>query len=249
VKALRSGSLVVLVFALLAALPAARAADAVALVAGHPIERSALAGPAGEAGEDGEAGRLLVLLWQLAAAHYVETHGLGATDAERAEFIAYHQAFDRHDRAQRTRKLAELDARLAAADLAASERTWLEEFRAVLQRLARYDAEADLAPAQEAERIAALAAPWIEAWKLNRAIQERYGGVVALTLAGPVPYGARAALVRDYEQRGIVRFEDAGLRERLYRLLDTPPSTVVPADAVDFTPYWQRPIVPSYFPG
>ena len=124
------------------------------------------------------------------------------------------------------------------------ERARLEDFRSTLLRLAVDDEE--LQPASGDAR--ALVGPWVESWKMNRAIYERYGGVVALTALGPTPHGARAALIADYERRGLLEFADAALRERVYAMLRQPPSVVVPPDRVDFTPYWKRPIPPSYFP-
>jgi hypothetical protein len=192
--------------------------------------------------------RLLKLIWPHIAGHYVARHGLAATPAEIEEALAYHREFERKDRAQRARKLEELEHRLTADGLGAEERAWLQEFQATLQRLALYDLEQDRMPPQDREQLRALVAQWVEAWKMNRAIFERYGGVVALSRIGPSPHGARAALIADYERRGLLEFADAGLRERVYAMLEHPPSMVVPPDRVDFTPYWKRPIPPSYFP-
>jgi hypothetical protein len=117
-----------------------------------------------------------------------------------------------------------------------------------LRRLALYDLEQDQMPPQDREQLHALLAQWVEMWKLNRALFERYGGVVALSRLGPSPHGARAALIADYERRGLLEFADAGLREGVYAMLEHPPSMMVPPDRVDFTPNWKRPIPPSYFP-
>ena len=224
---------------------AAQAPDRVATVTGVVITRDELAAaPDGTARET----RLLELIWPRIVGHYVARQGLAATPAEVEEVLAYHREFERRDRAQRARKLEELDRRLAADSLGAGERAWLQEFQATLQRLALYDLEQDRVPPQDREQLQAFLALWVETWKMNRAIYERYGGVVALSRLGPSPHGARAALIADYERRGLLEFADAGLRERVYAMLEHPPSMVVPPDRVDFTPYWKRPIPPSYFP-
>jgi len=178
----------------------------------------------------------------------VDRHGLAATPAEVEETLAYHREFERKDRAQRARKLEELERRLTADSLAPEERTWLQEFQGTLQRLALYDLEQDRMPPHDREYPQAILARWVEMWKLNRAIYERYGGVVALGAFGPSPHGARAALIADYERQGLLQFADIGLRERVYAMLEQAPSMVVPPDRVDFTPYWKRPIPSSYFP-
>jgi len=223
----------------------APAAEVVATVLGQDITRHEIAAADGERTGDT---KLYDLVWRRVSRHYIEHHGLAATDAEITEATAYHREFERKDRAQRARKLVELNQRLAANDLKPGERAKLEEFRAVLARLAQRDAENDGLPPPDPSRQGKLLVPWIEMWKMNRAIYQQYGGVVALTRFGPDPKGARAALVADYERRGLVRFPDAALRERLFAGLGSRPSMVVPPEQVDFTPYWKRPIPPSYFP-
>ena len=222
-----------------------RGAENAVTILGEGISRSELAGPGTKAAE---LKRLFDLVWRRAARHYVEHNGLDATAGEVAELATYHREFERKDRAQRARKLEELNQRLAALDLDAKQREWLEEFRAVLTRLARHDASNEGLTGPDAEEQAALSGPWIEFWKTNRAIYEQYGGVVALTRFGPDPQGARLALIEDYERQGLIRFHDAGLRERLLGWLAAPPPLVIPPGEVDFTPYWRRPIPPSYFP-
>lgn len=228
----------------LASLPA-HGAEGVASVLGQEIFRPELLA-AGD--EPAQLARFHDLVWMRVARHYIAERGLAATACEIAELKAYDLEFDRRDRAQRARKLVELSERLAADGLAADERERLEEFRAVLTRLALHDAGNDRKPAGETEEQAALYAPWIERWKMNKALYDQYGGIVALTMSGPVPHGAHAALIADYERRGLLRFLDSRLRGQLYFLLAQPPSLVVPGEQADFTPYWKQPIPPSYFP-
>lgn len=235
----------VLLIAAALSLPlAAQGPDRVATVTGTLVTR-------GEVTGDGDAvaseARLLGLIWPRIATHYVARHGLAATPAEIEEVLAYHREFDRRDRAQRARKLEELEERLAEVELAPEERARLEDFQATLRRLALDDEGKERMPPPDRAQLQALVAPWVELWKMNRAIHERYGGVVALTAFGPSPHGARAALIADYERQGLLEFVDVTLRERLYAMLRQPPSKVVPPDRVDFTPYWKRPIPPSYF--
>ena len=223
----------------------AQGQDRVATVAGTAITQGELA--AGTRAVPRES-RLLELIWPRIASDYVARHGLAATPAEIEEVVAYHREFERRDRAQRARKLEELDKRLAEGELAPEERARLEDFQATLRRLAASDREQGPAPPQDYRHLQALYAPWVEMWKFNGSIYARYGGVVTLTGIGPWPHGARAALIADYERQGLLEFAEAGLRERVYAMLQQPPSMVVPPDLVDFTPYWKRPIPPSYFP-
>jgi hypothetical protein len=234
-----------LVLAGILSLPvAAQGPERVVTVAGVAITRGDLTGGAHSAPREA---RLLDLVWPRVASDYITRQGLTATPAEIEEAVAYHREFERRSRSQRARKLEELEERLAEPELAPEERVRLEDFRATLQRLAANDEARDRTP-QDPERMRALLAPLVEMWKMNRAIYDRYGGVVALTEFGPSPLGARAALIADYERQGRLEFSDAGLRERFYAILRQLPPMVVPPGRVDFTPYWKRPIPPSYYP-
>ena len=223
----------------------AQESDVVATVLEARITRSDLAAATDDRPR---ARKLLALIWDHVAAHYIATRSLEATEAEIAELAAYDKRFEKQDRSQRARKLAELDQRLRNDALSDGERTRLQEFRATLRRLARYDAERDEGPPADPKRQAAAYASWIEMWKMNKALQEEYGGVVALTRFGPDPHGARAALLLDYEDQGLLGIADTTLRAEVQQTLTAQPRAVVPPDRVDFTPYWKRPIPPSYFP-
>lgn len=194
------------------------------------------------------ARKLLASIWEQVAPHYIESRGLKATSAEIAELAAYDKRFEAEDRSKRARKLEELDNRLLSQDLAPDERVRLQEFRATLRRLAIYDRERDEEPLADPARQAATYASWVELWKMNKALYDEYGGVVGRTAFGPDPHGARAALLQDYQQRGLLSINDAALRDEVLATLRARPAVVLTPEQVDFTPYWRRPIPPSYFP-
>jgi hypothetical protein len=224
---------------------AALGAETVAIVLSQVITRDEIV-----AAESEQAGdiKLYDLVWRRVSRHYMDEKGLAATGAEIAEAVDYHREFAARDRVQRARKLVELDQRLAADGLKPDERARLEEFRRVLGRLAQHDAEQERLPPPDPLRQGQLVTPWVEQWKMNKALYDQYGGIVALTRFGPDPHGARAALMADYERRGLVRFPDPAQRERIFAWLNRRPSMVTRSEEVDFTPYWKRPIPPSYFP-
>jgi len=223
----------------------APAAEVVATVLSQVITREEIAVTEGEQARDI---KLYDLVWRRVSRHYIDVQGLAATSVEIAEALEYHREFAARDRVQRARKLVELNERLAADELKLDERARLEEFRKVLTRLAQHDAEQDRLPPPDPAGQGQVLIPWIEQWKMNKALYEQYGGVVALTRFGLDPHGARAALLADYERRDLVRFSDAAQRERVFAWLNRRPSMVTRPEEVDFTPYWKRPIPPSYFP-
>jgi hypothetical protein len=229
----------------LCAAAAAQDAEPVATVFNADITRSELAAASDDRPR---ARKLLALIWEHVAPHYIASKGLSATQAEIAELAAYDREFETKDRSQRARKLEELDQRLNGDALTPAERAHLSDFRATLRRLAQYDAEQDQAPPADPAQQAAFYAPWIEMWKMNKALYEEYGGIVVLTQVGPDPHGARAALLQDYERQGLLRIADPVLHGEVMAVLQARPSMVVPAERVDFTPYWKQPIPASYFP-
>lgn len=220
------------------------AADArLASVLGEDILRGQLV----EDGGPEAARRFAALIWPRIARRYIDDRGLAATPAEIAGLRAYDVEFEKKDRAQRARKLAELEQRLKSDARETEERAHIEDFRNTLQRLQQHDAETDALPKPDPAKQAVTYASWIEMWKMNQALYVQYGGVVALTEFGPDPQGARAALFADYERQGLLIFYDQALRRQFFDFLAEKPQMVMNPDVVDFTPYWKRPIPPSYF--
>jgi len=233
------------VAAVLWATAAAQEPARVAAVFGEHVTRAETEHPADD---EPPAVRLLGWIWQRIVPSYVAEHGLAATAAEVAELEAYEREFRKKDRAQRARKLEELNGRLASGSVPADQRARVEEFRAILLRMAKNDLELDRAPPGPPGERNAFYARVIERWKMDESLHRRYGGVVSLTQSGHSPHGARAALIIEYEERGWIVFHDPALRQSAYERLLARPSMIVPPHQVDFTPNWRRPIPPSYFP-
>lgn len=194
------------------------------------------------------AGEFLRRMRAEAERAFIVREGLGARPVEIQALRAYDVAFRAHDRSQRARKLVELQGRLADPRLDPSERARLESFRAVLVRLAGYEADVDagLEPADEPDP--AVLAQWVERFKVDAALYERYGGVVGIEASGPYAHGARAALVEDHMRTRPVAFLDAGFEAAVRRALASPPVLAATDAPPDFTPFWLRPIPASYVP-
>jgi len=244
---MRTSSLGGLLFALLVgAMPVAAAAQDVVT---RPVARlgpSLLTCSATRATAQACAGELLQRVRAEAELGYVTAQALHASPDEIEVVRAYDRAFRTHDRWQRTRKLAELNQRLAANDLVASERERLEKFRATLERLAQYEADVDSGVEPRIEPSTAQIAHWVVQSKLDSALYHRYGGVIGIHAAGPYAHGARAALVLDYLSLVTVEFLDHAIEVAFRRLLAAPPPLVFQGENPDFTPFWKRAIPASY---
>lgn len=228
---------------LFAMITAAVAGERVATVLGQDIVREQVAAAAARE----QARRFSELAWQLLSRDYITIKGLAATPEEIAELAVYDAEFERKDRAQRARKLADLTAQLDSGQLTGKERARAEEFRDALQRVSQYDAEKDAQPKPDPATRAVTAGFWIEIWKMRQALFRQYGGVVALTKFGHDPHGARAAFFADCEKQGKLRFHDTALREAFFALLAESPRFTVAQNELDFTPYWKLPIPASYY--
>ena len=229
---------------LFAASVAAPAQQPVATVLGANVALEDLAPASGDGARGAQlAGLVRARLFR----DYVVSRGLAATPAEIAELRVYQAEFERKDRAQRRRKLAELESRLESADLTAAERVRLVDFRDALRRVAAREKAAAAEPASPAEREPDRA-PLIELWKMHRALYEEFGGEVLLVDYGPYPKGAWLRLLAEHERAGNVRFSESVWRDRVFAHFGSVSGIRLSPETVDFTPYWKRPIPPSYYP-
>ena len=181
-------------------------------------------------------------------AAFIARHSLQATSEELERLRDYNRTFERHDRTQRDRKLAELEARLATETLAPRERAWLEGFRAVLLRMARYEADLDAGIETRESVDDGTLKSWIEMAKLNATLYARYGGSIGLAPYGPYAHGAMRTLIAEHVGRGDIRILDPVIAERFVTVLEAPPRLAYTGEEPDFTPFWERPIPPSYMP-
>lgn len=180
---------------------------------------------------------------------FVVAHGLEATATEIEVVRAHERAFDRHDQAQRAQKLEEVEARLVhmGYEMSAAQHARLIEFRSVLRRLAAYEADVargalDPPPELPTETVA----HWVEQAKLDPVLYQRYGGTVGLKASGAYAHSARAALAADYMRDHGIEVPEPEIEVRLQALLRAPPPIVYHGTTPDFTPFWMRPLVPSY---
>jgi hypothetical protein len=179
---------------------------------------------------------------------FIVAQSLQATADEIEALRAYERAFARHDRAQRARKLEEIETRLVhmSAEMGAAERERLNAFHTVLTRLAEYEADVAAGAQTSPEIPAPTVAHWVEQTKLDAALYRHYGGTVGLKAAGAYAHSARATLAAEYMRREHVEVPDPEIERHLLSVLWSPPPIVYRGGTPDFTPFWKRPLVPSY---
>jgi len=176
-----------------------------------------------------------------ATRRFVQANRLEASEADLAAYKKFDREFRQADRERRARDLDRLEKELAAGIADPQRRAQAESYRSTLQQLAKRDAErvdqgADAASKQRVWK------PWIEGYKLNKALYDRYGGTVGITKFGPDPVGARAALLREHERNGDYKIDDAALRSAFWAEVDKPPRMIAKPADIDFTYYWLKPV-------
>ena len=173
---------------------------------------------------------------------YIEKNNLKATDEEIREFKEFQDCFMVKNRIERQKQLAESDKKLQDPKLSTKEREQTEKSRATLLKLAVYDKRQDeMNYKPTVEDLREIAGPWIEGWKCNKSIYDKYGGTVGITKFGPDPVGATKCLLEHYEKQGKIVIYDDNLRHEFWKRLSLPPKLTAKPEDVDFTPYWKKP--------
>lgn len=179
-----------------------------------------------------------------AVQRFLRANRLEATEADLAAYAKFDREFRQVDRVRRARDLERLEKELAAGIADPRRREQAESHRATLQQLAKRDAEmAGVLPDEASQR--RVWKPWIEGYKLNKALYDKYGGTVGITKFGPDPVGARAALLREHERNGDFSIADAALRAAFWAEVDRPPRMVAKPKDIDFGYYWLKPVDPA----
>jgi hypothetical protein len=172
---------------------------------------------------------------------FLRANKLEASEADLAAYEKFDREFRQADRERRARDLDRIERELAAGIDDPRRRAQTESYRSTLQQLAKRDAEqVDQAPDAASKR--RVWKPWIEGYKLSKALYDRYGGIVGITKFGPDPVGARVALLREHERRGDFTIDDAALRNAFWAEVDKPPRMIAKPADIDFTYYWLKPV-------
>lgn len=185
---------------------------------------------------------LLVKIEREIARDYIGQNNLKATDEEIREFKAFQDRFMAKNRIERQKELAELDKKLQDPKLGTKEKEQAEKSRATLLKLAVHDKRQDAMNYKPTvEELREIAGPWIEGWKFNKSIYDKYSGTVGITKFGPDPIGAIKSLLENYEKQGKLVIYDDNLRREFWKHLSLPPKLTAKPEDVDFTPYWKKP--------
>ncbi|MFH1368974.1 MAG: hypothetical protein ABII64_07600 [Elusimicrobiota bacterium] len=209
--------------------------DAVGYLPGDKLEYS------GETcSVEGPVQKLSKIIWQYAYRDYIRTKELRATDGEVRELEKYQREFMKRKSKERKEELKEIRKALKDASLDAKKRGKLEEEKKLLENLEKHEIYFKKTKKSSKEENRAVYAPWVESWKLNKAVYEQYGGDVEMTKFGPNPVRAKEALLKEYKKQGLIQIFDDNLDKAYWESLSQKPEIVVPPEEVDFTPHWKK---------
>ena len=173
---------------------------------------------------------------------YAERNRLKATDEEIRELKNYQNQFMSKEKIENQKMLEETEMRLKDTTLSPTEREKAEKRRTNLLTFARNAKHAVEMRQSTEEELRSVYGPWIEAWKFNKSIYDKYGGKVAITKFGPVPTGAKKDVLSQYEKDGKLLIFDEGLKSNFWSRVAEPPHIEAKPQQIDFTPYWKNPL-------
>lgn len=173
---------------------------------------------------------------------YVEKNKLKVTDEEIQEYKNYMDQFMAKQTIKWQKQLEELDIHLKDMALTQKERDRDEKQRSTLLRIINREKQEDKTGELTGEELRSVYGPFIESWKFDKSIYEKYGGIVGMTKFGPVPTEARKDLLSQYEKDGKLLIFDENLKSNFWSKLAEPPSLKAKPQEIDFTPDWKKPL-------
>jgi hypothetical protein len=177
----------------------------------------------------------------VATERFMNANNLYASAEDYEAFGKFDAEFRRVEIARRTGQKGKLEQELARADLDPRKREQLEQQRAVLESLERYDTERAAMPMDDAAK-RRVWGPWISNYKVNKALYDKYGGRVGITKWGPEPVGAIEALLREHERNKEFEILDAALGKAFWEWYAAQPRMPMKPEQVDFGYYWLKPV-------
>lgn len=186
------------------------------------------------------AEKLHNVIWIYITRDYIGRKKLQATDKEIEELLAYQKKFIKKDKADKRKELKEIRKKLKDPKLVDPGRKKLEERGKLLEDLERYSKYFQSKQEYTKEQKRGLYAPFVETWKLNRALYEQYGSTVTAGKYGQDPTGAKIALYREYEKIGLLKIMDKELEKEFWSLIQPRKKSIIPPEKVDFTPFWKK---------
>ena len=169
--------------------------------------------------------RLDARIWQEATARTVGRDAIKPTEAEVEEFASLSRARQAARLDELLEQREDVRKKLATGDLRPRKRVQLKKHLATIEKLivqkreqrewAKSVPNYDEIQRRSSERVARYT---IRAWKVNKALYEKYGGRVIFQQAGYEPVDAYRALIADIEKQNEVELLDPSFRTPFSRM-------------------------------
>ena len=149
--------------------------------------------------------------------------------------------FMEKDSIDKKKRLVDIERKLLNSSLSKQDRKHLEDRRETLQSLSEFDKEEEKIKHQPSiEELKKINGPWIEIWKFNKAVYQKYGGIVGITKFGPVPTGAIKSLLKYYQKQGHFEIYNKDLNYAFWKKYSEKPRFIAKPEQIDFTPFWKK---------
>ena len=167
---------------------------------------------------------------------FATDHGIEATEEELTAFTDWLAAANRRSLEGFKTQRAELAEALEAADDPLAREEIQERLDTVV-----YAIEASLEPPPDPDLVRPVAKGWVESWKIQKALFDRYGGRAHYQQAGVQPFDAVRKFLEEREAEGAFTILDDSYEEKFWAYWRSDGHLFIPEEeAVELlaTPMW-----------
>jgi heat shock protein HslJ len=171
----------------------------------------------GQAVHTRDAEELRFYVLRVLTGRFAAVEGITVTKAEVDAFVASTAAALARDRAEAVERRDTLKRELATGKLSADRKAQVErEIAGAEQLIADLAPSSGAAAAGERQARAEIAAAFIRQWKINGALQRKYGGRIIFQQAGPEPLDSTRRFLEAAQAAGDFTIADPALEKRFW---------------------------------
>lgn len=205
------------------------------------VDISTIVNNSSSCSEDNPMDKLERIIYRKVLEDFINNNQLKATADEMEELKDCLDWFNKQEGIKNEKEFKNIKLKLQSESLSVAEKNKLEEDKKTLRELVKYYRKSEKTAKEyklTENQMREMYAPWVEVWKTNKALFEKYGGVVEATKFGPRPIGAQKALLKEYQRLGYFKIFDKHLRKLFWECYRPDPNLILSKDEIGFIPFW-----------